>query len=236
MRSSGTDTTARIARAVRTMPNGRAGSRTAPSGRPWSAKDASSEPSRASVHVATQASGHACRLLEFTLPDDEHRVAETFERVDCPMVAQPVRVEFGEPESAIAFGDGRALAPRMGVPVAPVHEDGPASTTVREIGRARQIPVTDSVSGTESVNDATDGQLRTRVLLADSSHAQRSFGVDDEIVRSSRAAHATPREVGRAHRCSSRARRRVARAHGAYCVRVARKNRSLLCARAALRD
>lgn len=67
------------------------------------------------------------------------------------------------------------------MPEAPVNEDGPFPTAVRDVGRAGKVAIVNAKAAAERVEELADRQLGRRAVLPDPAESCGGLGIHDEI-------------------------------------------------------
>lgn len=103
--------------------------------------DARPGSSLTAANLPTKANGELVHLHELALPYDDCMKAQITDLSQNPSVPQPIGPELGLPKAPVPLRDGRASASNMVMPEAAVHEDGPLTSSVCDVGRSWQVRV-----------------------------------------------------------------------------------------------
>ena len=120
--------------------------------------------------------------LGLAFPDHERSETKAAKRGTHAAITSSVCLELREPECAIPLRSRRPRAPRMAMPEAAVNEDGPSSSSVREIGRPWKISIPHSETATSAGDRTPHEQLRCGAVLPDTREACGSLLVYFERV------------------------------------------------------
>ena len=129
---------------------------------------------------ATELAIDARSALRFTLPHDRDGPTHASQRTNHTAIARDVLFELRFPIGAISFRRGRSRAAAVPMPEAAVYEDCPVACSIREIGRAREIPVAHPIPMTETRHDVTYDEFGAGVLLTNAGETRGRLGISDE--------------------------------------------------------
>src|SRR5690606_13635276 len=124
-----------------------------------------------------QLSAQQSGVSRLTLPDDEHPISSTAEFSNSTSITNPVRDELRDPEIPVSRRDRGFGAPRVLMPVATVHKNGPSLSPVRKIRSPGQCPDVQAICDPEFSQNSGHRQLASRSSLAHPSHESAAFGI-----------------------------------------------------------
>ncbi len=100
--------------------------------------------------TASETSQHLL-VLGFAFPNGRRFVIKSPQIPNRAHIALLVASELRHPETAVALWYRRFRAPFVAMPEAPVNEDGPSCSPVRDVGRAGQVAVGHAAAQAELV-------------------------------------------------------------------------------------
>lgn len=123
-------------------------------------------------------------MLKLAFPYGDDLPAFGDEGGFCLAVALSIALEFGEPISGVAFGNGGSLAALVAMPEAAVYEEGYFAGGKYDIGSPGECFVfraVDRIAIAESVEEASHQTFGFRVLTGDTGHEPRAFGLGEFV-------------------------------------------------------
>ena len=117
-------------------------------------------------------------VFRLALPDDEDPKALLPQLGNYASVSCDVRFELRSPERRIVLRRSGAATSLVAVPEAAMNEDGPPTSSVRDVRTSGQVPIRNAIAKTELGDSSPNRELGGRALLPDSAHPGGGGRVD----------------------------------------------------------
>jgi len=123
-------------------------------------------------------SREALLVFYLALPDDKHVEASLMQRDLFSRVSSAVTSDLFAPELDVRFWCASQATTEMPVPKASVHERGPATAVIRDVGPTRQIRGAHSEAESAVMEKPPNGDLDSGILLPNGPHPRGHERVD----------------------------------------------------------